>query len=194
MWHNSAPSSAQSPVHVDEFLPPIQPWLHVSGLFVVAAVALALPVASVTKYQTTVKAPAIVAVSTSNTQTPLRLKAVVPANNINQIRAGQGVQIRLSGCPHTDYGTLQGTVAQIISRPIQSPTNSATAATPNYPSPFSADVPVYEITIAPQHLVLDKGGHQCPLRPGMDGRADISSGEETVLSFLIRKARLAVDF
>jgi multidrug efflux pump subunit AcrA (membrane-fusion protein) len=194
MWHNPAPSSALSPVHVDEFLPPIQPWLHVGGLLVVATIALAFPVASVTKYQTTVKAPAIVVTSTSTAPAPLQLKAVVPANNINQIRIGQGVQIRLSGCPYTDYGTLQGTVAQIISKPIQPPMNSTPTVIANHPSPFSADVPVYEITIAPQYRVLGKGGHQCPLRPGMDGRVDISSGEETVLSFLIRKARLAVDF
>jgi multidrug efflux pump subunit AcrA (membrane-fusion protein) len=146
------------------------------------------------KYQTTVNVPAIVATSTSTAPNPLQLKAVVSANNINQIRIGQGVQIRISGCPYTDYGTLQGTVAQIMSKPLQTQMNSTSTTIPNYPSPLSVDVPVYEITIAPQQRVLRKGEYQCQLRSGMDGRADIGSGEETVLQFLLRKARLTADF
>ncbi|MEO0828193.1 MAG: hypothetical protein AAFY67_21550 [Cyanobacteria bacterium J06642_9] len=37
------------------------------------------------------------------------------------------------------------------------------------------------------------GGHQCALRPGMTGRTDIVTHEETVLTFLLRKAKRLTD-
>jgi multidrug efflux pump subunit AcrA (membrane-fusion protein) len=187
MQHNPAPSSSLPLVRVDEFLPPIRPWLHFGGLFIIAVVALAFPVASATRYQTTVKAPAIVAIATDRAQAPLQLKVSISPNQINQIRVGQSAQVRISGCPYTDYGILNGTVEQVAAMPIQPPMNSAIPAILNQPSP------AYEVTIAPQHQVLGKGEQQCLLRVGMDGSADIASREETVLQFLLRKARLIAD-
>ena len=47
-------------VREDEFLPPIGYWTKFGGLFIVAVVALAIPVASVTKYKQTIKTQAAV--------------------------------------------------------------------------------------------------------------------------------------
>ena len=47
-------------VQEDEFLPPIGRWTRFGGLFIVAVVALAIPVASVTKYKETIKTQASV--------------------------------------------------------------------------------------------------------------------------------------
>jgi multidrug efflux pump subunit AcrA (membrane-fusion protein) len=193
MQHNPAPSSSLPLVRVDEFLPPIRPWLHFGGLFIIAVVALAFPVASATRYQTTVKAPAIVAIATDRAQAPLQLKVSISPNQINQLKVGQSAQVRISGCPYTDYGILNGTVEQVAAMPIQPPMNSATPAISNHPSPSNMGVPAYEVTITPQHQVLGKGEQQCLLRVGMDGSADIASREETVLQFLLRKARLIAD-
>ena len=46
--------------HANEFLPPISRWTKVSGLVMVAAVALAIPLASITNYKVTVKGQATV--------------------------------------------------------------------------------------------------------------------------------------
>lgn len=46
------------PIQEDEFLPPIGRWTRFGGLFIVAVVALAIPVASVTKYKETIKTQA----------------------------------------------------------------------------------------------------------------------------------------
>ncbi len=51
----------------------------------------------------------------------------------------------------------------------------------------------YEVTIEPDSLSLGKGDRQCTLQLGMEGRADIITREETVLKFLLRKARLLTD-
>ena len=47
-------------VQEDEFLPPIGRWTRFGGLFIVAVVALAIPIASVTKYKETIKTQASV--------------------------------------------------------------------------------------------------------------------------------------
>ena len=47
-------------VREDEFLPPIGRWTKFGGLFIVALVALAIPIASVTKYKQTIKTQASV--------------------------------------------------------------------------------------------------------------------------------------
>jgi hypothetical protein len=191
MQHNPTPSSFLPLVQVDEFLPPIRPWLYFGGLFIVAVVALVFPIAAATKYQTTVKAAVIVAASTEDrVQNPLQLKALISPNQINQIKVGQSAQVRISGCPYTDYGILNGTIEQVAATPSQPPKNSATPAIANQPSPLNMGVPAYKVTITPQHQALGQGEQQCLLRVGMDGSADIISKEETVLQSLLRMIAL----
>ena len=45
--------------------------------------------------------------------TPIKIKALVASKNINQVAIGQQVQMRVSACPYTDYGTLEGLVTAI---------------------------------------------------------------------------------
>ncbi len=53
---------------------------------------------------------------------------------------------------------------------------------------------VYKVKLEPERLTLSQGKNQCALQLGMEGRADIITNEETVLKFLLRKARLITDF
>ncbi|MEH2193463.1 MAG: HlyD family efflux transporter periplasmic adaptor subunit [Nostoc sp.] len=48
------------PIQTDEFLPPISRWITFGGLFVLCILALAIPVATVTKYKMTVKGQGVV--------------------------------------------------------------------------------------------------------------------------------------
>ncbi|MEH2266752.1 HlyD family secretion protein [Nostoc sp.] len=48
------------PIQTDEFLPPISRWITFGGLFVLCVLALAIPIATVTKYKVTVKGQAVV--------------------------------------------------------------------------------------------------------------------------------------
>jgi HlyD family secretion protein len=57
----------------------------------------------------------------------------------------------------------------------------------------STAAPYYEVTIQPERPLLVKSALQYPIQPGMDVRADIISREETVLTFILRKARLITD-
>ena len=92
------------------------------------------------------------------------------------------VQLRVSSYPYPDYGTLNGAVKAIAPDAIAPENKSGDAA-----------APYYEVTIQPERPYLMKSDRQYPLKPGMDVTADIISRQETVLTFILRKARLLTD-
>jgi HlyD family secretion protein len=51
----------------------------------------------------------------------------------------------------------------------------------------------YTVTIQPERSFLQASKQQCQIQAGMEGRADIISRQETVLQFILRKARLLSD-
>jgi HlyD family secretion protein len=121
---------------------------------------------------------------------PLQIKAYVPAQEINKVEPGQKVQMQVSACPYPDYGTLKGIVKNVAPDilPVAQtqPQNNSAANIPQ--------VNGYEVTIKPETLYVGRGENKCYLQPGMQGRTDIISREETVLQFILRKARLITDF
>jgi multidrug efflux pump subunit AcrA (membrane-fusion protein) len=116
----------------------------------------------------------------SPNDSPLIIKALVGSQDIRKVEKGQEVQMRVSSCSYTEYGTLKGKVNAISPDAIASENKDKNAAN-------------YEVTIEPQKLVLSVGDRKCTIQSGMEGRADIISSQETVLQFLLRKARLLTD-
>lgn len=115
-------------------------------------------------------------------QAALVVKARVAAQDIGKIALGQKSLMRVSAYPYPDYGVLEGKVNAIAPDAMTSQTGSVGAATP-----------YYEVTIQPEKTYLvkrDRVIHQYPIQPGMEITADIISQEETVLTFILRKARL----
>lgn len=111
--------------------------------------------------------------------TPLTVKAYVNQTDINQVKPGQEVQMRVSACPYPDYGTLKGTVTTVAPDAMPATTDKSVAA--------------YEVTIQPQNQFVGVETHTCRLQAGMEARADITSRQETVLQFILKKARLIVN-
>ena len=105
----------------------------------------------------------------------LIIKAFVSSGDIGKIEVGQTTQMRVSACSYSDFGTLEGTVAT-----VSPDTKDLTETTASY-----------EISIKPKMLSWKSDARNCVIRPGMEGRVDIISDEETVLQFLLRKIRLA---
>jgi HlyD family secretion protein len=120
----------------------------------------------------------------------LLIKAQVSSGDINKVAKGAEVQMRVNGCPYTEYGTLKGTV-QTISADTVAAAASSTANNTN--TPVAAKSAAYEVTIQPKTLLLGTGANPCQLKFGMDGRADIITKKETVLTFILKKARLLTD-
>ncbi|MBV9386786.1 MAG: HlyD family efflux transporter periplasmic adaptor subunit [Chroococcidiopsidaceae cyanobacterium CP_BM_ER_R8_30] len=124
---------------------------------------------------------------------PLVVKARVNSQDIakihvcqqeNVLNCQQGkVQLQVSAYPYPDYGTLKGAVRAIAPDAVTSQANTGGQA-----------VPYYEVKIQPERPYLVKDNRYYPLKPGMEVTANIISREETVLTFLLRKARLKADF
>ncbi len=115
---------------------------------------------------------------------PLEIKAYVGSGDISKVKVGQLVQMRVSACPYPDYGTLKGTVTTVA--PDALPAASTGAAT-------SAPPAAYEVTIQPQTRFVGTSDRSCQLQAGMEGRADIISRSETVVQFILRKAKFLTD-
>jgi multidrug efflux pump subunit AcrA (membrane-fusion protein) len=125
---------------------------------------------------------------------PLQIKAVISPDDIDKIETGQTAQMRVSACPYPDFGVLEGNVTNISQDTIKPSVNrleemnsAAPAAGQNAIAPF------YEVTIEPQSHELAQKNRRCSLQLGMEGQVDIVTREETVLRFLLRKARLLTD-
>ncbi|MEJ1934254.1 HlyD family efflux transporter periplasmic adaptor subunit [Nostoc sp. NIES-2111] len=115
---------------------------------------------------------------------PIQIKANVPAQDISKIKPGQQVQMQVSACPYPDYGTLKGIVKTIApdALPIASNNQQATVK-----------ATAYEVIVEPKTPYVGRGNRQCQLKAGMEGKANIISRQETVLRFILRKARLIAD-
>ncbi len=119
-------------------------------------------------------------------QTSLLVKAYLNPQDINQVHVGRPAQMRISACPYPDYGVLKGEVTQVSPDAIQTVGGNSQETNTNAQG-------LYEVTIKPESSTLSQGKSTCSLQLGMEGRADIIAKEETVLRFLLRKARLIVD-
>jgi multidrug efflux pump subunit AcrA (membrane-fusion protein) len=121
------------------------------------------------------------------TVTPLNIMATVASSDIDNVKVGQTVQMRVSACPYTDYGVVSGKVREVAADAKSIDKNAGDRADKQSQPAINS---IYEATIVPDTLTLKQDGKTCQIRSGMDGRADIISKEETILQFILRKARL----
>ena len=117
----------------------------------------------------------------------IQMKAAVSPQDITKLDVGQEVKMQVSACPYPDYGTLGGTVTRIArdTNRIPSQENNSQINKANNTS--------YEVIIAPDTNTFGRGNNQCSLQLGMEGQADIISREETLLQYILRKARLTTN-
>ncbi|NJK57995.1 MAG: response regulator [Pleurocapsa sp. SU_5_0] len=117
----------------------------------------------------------------------IEMKAAVSPQDISKLEVGQEAQMRVSACPYPDYGILKGRVSQIAkdtSKPSSQPGNDLQA---------QKAATFYEVAIAPNSDSFGRQEYQCSLQLGMESRADIISRKETMLQFILRKARLTTN-
>ncbi|MEO1761812.1 MAG: HlyD family efflux transporter periplasmic adaptor subunit [Cyanobacteria bacterium J06629_18] len=122
--------------------------------------------------------------------TPLEIKAVIPSDRINKVKIGLPTQMQIGACPVSTFGSLPGQVKSISPDTMSSnnSTDSGTEVTAQMTQPG------YTVIVEPQQRILQAGQRTCELVPGAEGRLTIISKEETVLNFLMRKARLQTNF
>lgn len=115
------------------------------------------------------------------------VKLRVRSEDIARVEPGQKADLRLVGCPYPDFGTLPARVVSVAPDALAAETAAGDrSAGPAVPSG-------YEVTLRPVSTeLLSPSRRSCALRQGMDLTADISTREETVLQFLLRRSRLWV--
>jgi multidrug resistance efflux pump len=121
-------------------------------------------------------------------QVGLLVKVLVPSQDITNVQVGQRADLRITGCPYPDYGTLKAQVVSIAPEASLPAADRDAARSPGAPPPAQSGG--YEVTLLPDGTQLRSGTRSCELRLGMDLTADITTRVETVLQFLLRKARL----
>lgn len=121
--------------------------------------------------------------------TPLSIKARVRPQDIGEVRVGQRVNMRVSAYIYTDYGTLNGKVVSVGTDAITAQSEPQEGSNANKSEPTSA---YFEVIIQPDKTYLIKNNRQYEISSGMEVQADIISREETILTFILRKARLFV--
>ncbi len=121
-------------------------------------------------------------------QPALQIKALVAVQDIGKVVVGQSAQMRVSACAYPDYGTLKGTVQSMSPDAMSSPRNDFS------PPPMTGEGKrdSYSVTIQPASLTLSSRQQDCVIQSGMEGEVEIISREETILHFLLRRARLIV--
>jgi HlyD family type I secretion membrane fusion protein len=103
------------------------------------------------------------------------------AEKVSDCEEGK-VQLRVSAYPYPDYGTLKAAVRAITPDAI-TPQGNGVGAT----------APYYKVTIQPEKPYFVRSDRQYSIQSGMEVTADIISRKETILTFILRKARLLTD-
>lgn len=116
-----------------------------------------------------------------------QIEAAVSPQDITKLEVGQEVQMQVSTCPYPDYGTLGGTVARIAPETNKIPSQQVNN------SQAKASNALYNVIIAPNSNTFGREELQCSLQLGKSSQANIISREETVLQYILKKARLTTD-
>jgi HlyD family secretion protein len=113
------------------------------------------------------------------------IKAVVQSEEISNVKVGQQAILKIAGCPHPDFGVLKARVTSIAPDAVGTEAAKESTNQPNSTNPG------YEVRLQPQRSYLVAStGRRCQLKIGMDLTADITTRNESMLIFLLRKARI----
>jgi len=122
-------------------------------------------------------------------ESPLVIKARVSPQDIGKVKTGQMVVMRVSAYTYTDYGILKGKVMSISADAI---TPKAANQRTNQTKNSSTEIPYFEVMIEPEKSFLLKSGYKYEIQSGMEVKVDIILEEESMLVFILRKARLFI--
>jgi HlyD family secretion protein len=125
---------------------------------------------------------------------PLVIEATVANQDIQKIALEQQVQLRVTACPYPDYGILVGKIKAISPDVVTTQNaNSTPSVVPLSQGNHPEGAAPFAVMIQPESLSLTHGKQECLVQAGMQAEADIISKKETILQFILRKARILTD-
>ena len=123
----------------------------------------------------------------------LEIEAMVQNRDVGFVRAGQDAEIKVDTFSFTKYGLLHGTVLNVSANSIDrnkavteignnnksNPGNSDSASEP------SGHELVYAAHVSLDRTAMEVDGRNVPLSPGMAVTAEIKTGEQRVITYLL---------
>jgi HlyD family type I secretion membrane fusion protein len=106
-----------------------------------------------------------------------RFEAAVPSDEVGSLRVGMPVRLKLDAFDYQRYGTVTGTIASISADSRVSQNGSGV---------------LYAVQIVLDSDEVGKGEFQGRVKLGMAGQAEIVTGQETLLSLLLKKIRQSI--
>jgi multidrug resistance efflux pump len=110
-------------------------------------------------------------------QAGFRFEAAVPSEEVGHLRVGMPVQIKLDAYDYQRYGTLEGTVCFV---------------SPDSGVEGGQKAALYTVKVAVPRDELGRGTYRGRVKLGMAGQAEIVTGQESVLSLLVRRVRRTI--
>jgi multidrug efflux pump subunit AcrA (membrane-fusion protein) len=107
---------------------------------------------------------------------------------VDNLEVGQQADLRLQACPYPDFGTLPARVLAIAPdalppQPLQDGVREGETV---------AVSGLYEVILRLEKVALQSAARRCDVRFGMALTADITTRQESLLRFVLRKTRLWV--
>ncbi len=112
-----------------------------------------------------------------------RIDVTLASRDIGHIRVGMPVKVKLDAYDYQQYGTAEGEVVFV------SPDSQNTSSDDGSPVPAA---PLYTARIALNSHEIGQGEHRGTIKLGMTGRVEIITGQENLLSVLVRKIRQTI--
>jgi multidrug efflux pump subunit AcrA (membrane-fusion protein) len=117
-------------------------------------------------------------------------KVLISSQDVDNLATGQRADLRVDGCPYPDFGTLRAQVSAVSPDVVPVETGQGGGRSdPGAQSLVAAEAAGYEVSLQPRSTTLQTPTRRCVVRPGMTITADITTRQETVLQFLLRKGR-----
>jgi membrane fusion protein len=110
----------------------------------------------------------------------LRAHLVVPSRSAGFLRAGQPVRIRYDAFPYQQFGTFEGTIAE-VSQNILAPSEVSL--------PVKVEGPVYRVIVTLKDQSVNAYGRRMPLTPGLALTSSIVLERRSLLDVLLDPVR-----
>ena len=116
----------------------------------------------------------------------IQMNAVVSPQDITKFEVGQEVKMQVSACSDSNEDILGGTVARIA------PDTNETPSQENSFLVEEASNTNYQVIIDPDSNIFGRNTDRCSLQLGSPSQVDIISQEETLLQYILKKARFTI--
>lgn len=130
--------------------------------------------------------PAQVLLVVVPTQAKVVAEVSLENKDVGFVRAGMPAEIKLETFPYTRYGTVSASVATITADAVM---EARTGSDVKAPSTAAGGVATYQATLALTQPSIVVDGRTMALTPGMNLSAEIKTGQQRIIEYLLSPVR-----